>query len=335
MTENKWSEEQPPEWTGPPLGSTPPQQPWAPPTEPPIAPQPEAQAASSAPTTAGFGDMLLQVWRGVVSRLGVYLGVSVLSFVVVFAAAIASLKSLLPNGLSNAANSLLQGDTTVLDEIFANREYATDAEMAVFLEILREVGIVFGVLVAMTLVLQIVTGSVLTRYALADLAGARITLGEAVRTTPFGKVITNLLAIGALFIAVFFGFAVLCFFSLSVPAIGLLIFWALFFTFIIGAVWFGIGITFISAVVVGEGIGGFAAIKQALTLAKGRRLVIFGLAVLVSIASTVPANVFGTAITTFAEPGFTTFTLGNGFPYILSVPVTAVLSAVLYRNFKK
>ena len=221
--------------------------------------------------------MLLQVWRSFVGRIGVYLGVSAVSFAVVFIAAIASLRFLLPNGLSNAAESLLQGDTAVLDTIFANREYATDAEFAVFMEILREVGIVFGVLVAMTLLLQVVTGSVLTRYALADLAGERVSLGEAVRTTPFGKVLSNLLAIAALFIAVFVGFSVLCVISLSVPAIGILIFWALFFTFIVGAVWFGIGITFISAVVIGEGVGGFSAIRKALLKGKGARLVIFGL----------------------------------------------------------
>ena len=279
--------------------------------------------------------MILQVWRGLVSRVGVYLGVSAVSFVAVFAAAIGALGMLLPNGLSDEANALLKGDTTFLDTLFADIEYATDAEVAAFLEILREVGIMFGVLIAMTLLLQVVTGSVLTRYALADLAGQRLSLGEAFRTTPFGKVISNLLAIAALSSAVVAGFLVLAFISLSVPAIGLAIFWALLLTLIIGAVWFGIGITFISAIVIGEGIGGFGAIRQALVMAKGRRLVIFGLAVLVSIASTVPANVIGTAITTFAGSGFAVFTFGNGFPYILSIPVSAVLSAVLYRNYKK
>lgn len=334
MTDNKWSEEQPPEWTGPPIGSTPPQQPWAPPTQPPV---PAAPAAEPAPTDArvGFGELFMRMWRGFVGRIGVYLGVSSAAFAVVFTAAIATMRALLPNGLSDEANAVLKGDTKTLENLFADPEYATDAEIAAFLEILRQVGIVFAVLIVMTVVLQVIVGSALTRYALSDFAGQRTSVAEAFRTTPFLKVVSNLFALAVLGTAVFAAIAVLGFISLSVPVVGGFIFFALILTFVVFMVWLGIGVTFVNAVVVDENIGGFKAIRRALQLAQGNRLVIFGLAVLVSIASTVPANVVGTAITVLAEPGFTTFALGNGLPYVFSVPVSAVLAAVLYRNYKK
>lgn len=327
MTDNKWSEEQPPEWTGAPIGSTPATPQWQPPTG---APMPPAAPKPAAPARAELGPILRSVWRFLRARLALYVGGTAALSLVGLAVAVGLAQALFPNGLSEQAIAVLKGEELAL----AVSDSMSQAELDALMGVLGEVGTVAVLTILPVLLIQFICGSLITRMALGQAAGQTLTISEALRSTPFLKIFTSGMALTIWLIALFVPLILAMGVGAALGTIGILVSLAALMAFVAVIIWFGLGVTFISATVTDQNVGFFESVRRTLALAKGQRLVIFAAALIVSVCASLPVNLAVSAINTLAEFSFGTYFAAAILPVVLAAPSTAVLSAVLYRALR-
>ena len=195
------------------------------------------------------------------------------------AVAVGLAQAIFPNGLSKLAIAILKGE-----EIGFN-ETMTEAEVSAFMAVLGEVGTVAVLTVVPVLLVQFVFGSLITRMALAQAAGQTISIGEALRSTPLLKIFSSGVALTIWLIAMFVPLLLVVGVGAALGTIGILLTVAALMAFVVVAIWFGLGVTFISATVIDQQVGFFESVRRTLTLAKGQRLVIFAAALIVSICA--------------------------------------------------
>ena len=184
------------------------------------------------------------------------------------------------------------------------------------------------------LLVQFVFGSLITRMALAQAAGQTISIGEALRSTPLLKIFSSGVALTIWLIAMFVPLLLVVGVGAALGTIGILLTVAALMAFVVVAIWFGLGVTFISATVIDQQVGFFESVRRTLTLAKGQRLVIFAAALIVSICASLPVNLAVSAINVVADFSFVNYFGAAILPVVLAAPSSAVLSAVLYRAIR-
>lgn len=327
MADNKWSEEQPPEWTGEPIGSTPAAPQWQPPAGPPVP----ATAAQPARSSADLGGILRSVWKFLGQRLGLYVGGTAALTALAIAVSATVANALFPNGLSDEAIAILQGAETDL----LNSDQMTQAQLEALMAVLGEVGTVALLTIVPVVLIQFVFGAMITRMALAQVDGQTISSSAALRSTPFAKVFSSGIALTVSFLALFVPLIFVMGIGALLGSIGILLIVAALIAFVAVIVWLGLGVTFITATVIDENIGFFASIRRSLSIAKGQRLIIFAATLIVSICASLPVNLAVTAITAFSEFSFLSYFGAAILPLVLAVPSTAVLSGVLFRAIRR
>lgn len=329
MADNKWSENQPPEWTGAPIGSTPPPEAWQPPTAPPVA---DAPASTSARRRFDIGQALREVWTVISGRFVLFIGGSAVLVLVSILLASALAAAMFPAGISPDALSILDGSYGSGDD--AGLGTMTDAELNALITAIGEASTVLSLGFLPILLIQFVFGSAITRIALNDPAEPRMSLRDALTAVPFGKVFSSGVAVAVLLGGALVGLILASTFSLLIPAIGPLILIAVVLAGMVWMVWLGLGISQISAVAIGENIGGFAAIKRSLALSKGRRWPIFGLLIIVGLVASMPINVVASGILVLSDFNFVSYYISSLLPLVLSVPANAALASVIYKNLR-
>lgn len=328
MADNKWSENQPPEWTGAPIGATPAPEAWQPPTAPPV---------TASPTTAArrkfdIGLALREVWAAVSGRFALFIGGSALLVLVSILLASALAAGMFPEGVSPDALSILDGSYGSGDQ--PGIDTMSDAELTALMNAVGEASTVVGLGILPILLIQFVFGSVITRIVLNDPEQPRMSLRDALKAVPFGKVFSSGVAVAVLFGVAVVGVIFASAFSLLIPAIGPLILVAVALAGMVWLVWLGLGISQISAVAIGENLGGFAAIKRSLSLSKGRRWPIFGLLIVVGLVASMPINVIASGVLVLSDFNFVSYYISSLLPLVLTVPANAALASVIYKNLR-
>ena len=329
MADNKWSENQPPEWTGAPIGATPAPEAWQPPTAPPVTSSPNAAAPQRR---LDIGAVLRDVWTGLTSRMALFVGGSVLLVLVSIAAAVALTSVVFPDGLSADAIGILNGTYAAPES--GDFEYMTDAEMQQLLTAIGEASTVVALGILPVLLIQFIFGSAITRIALNSPDQPRMSLGEAIKATPLAKIFSTGIALTVVLAVALIVMMIGMFFSLSIPAIGLLVFFGIAVAAMVWMVSFGLGVTPINAVVISENIGGFAAIRRSLAMTKGRRFAIFSAVLVVSLLASMPLNVIASGILLLNPFSFFMYFVSAMLPVALSIPATSVLTSVLYKHLR-
>lgn len=298
------SENQPPAWKGTPE---------VPPIEPTPEPAPQPQTAERL----DFGSLLGRVWelvradwrRHFLNAFVIAAGFSALAIILV---------SVGVQNLSDEAWGVLNGETLPISE------EPTAAELEALFQVLLEVFSLLGWLLPALLIAQLVISGFSTRLAMNHRFYNR-----GIQRIPWVKLVT---AHFTTFLILTLMFApMIAAFVTNQISLGLL----LLLVTIVFAVWFGIGIVLLTPLVMAEERGGLEAVRHTLAYAKGRRLVIVGISLLVGILGSLLASTITQFVSLLPGTGDALwyFVVTNFIPLALSLPLSAIASTVLYLNY--
>ncbi len=300
------SEEQPPAWQGKPSDPNPDPQLVVPP------------APTRSENRLDFGALLGRVWEVLKTDWRKYF-----SQAFIIAAGFSLLAMLMISigvqNLSDEAWALLNGESPQISE------QPTTAELEALFALLVEVFSLLGWLMPALLIAQLIISGLSTKIALNhpyyDLK---------IESVPWVRLITANIAVTLILVLLFAPMIVA--FVTNQISLGVLL--ALIATGV--AIWFAIGIILVTPVVLDSNLGGINAVRSALSIAKGNRLAIVGVSLLVGIIGSLLASTLTQFLSLLPASGEALwyFVVTNFIPLALSLPLSAIAASVLYLNYK-
>ena len=299
------SENQPPEWQGKP-------EPPNPLPAPEVSPQKEAIARLDfGGLLARIWDLLKSDWRGHFAwGFLISAGFSILALLLV---------SFGVQNLSDDAWALLNGQTLEISD------EPTSAELEALLQVVLEVFSLVGWILPALVFGQLIIVGQSTKRAMNHSAYA-----ANMQSIPWVKLITANLAVTLILIVMYAPMLVA--FITSQVALGVL----LLLIAIVFSIWFGIGIILLTPVVFDLRLGGIQAVRATLLRAKGHRLMIVGISLLIGILGSLLASTLTQFLSLLpnTSEALWYFVVTNFIPLALSLPLSAIAATVLYFNYK-
>jgi hypothetical protein len=328
----EWSEKQPPEWKGDPLGSP---VNWAPPSTPPLGATPVVTPV----TKVRFGDVMSLTFRTAKAHyfryFGVALGFSAIAALVISVFAVAQYRA---GSLSDAAVQLLvTGDTGTSSD-----QPLTGEEIEALLSTVTSLMMLISVFALVGLIAQFLTQTILTARALsrmsaspevASLKFSWLSVLRAQLISFFWLIVFAIPSVIATIILVT-GFKKDDQNTFAAKLVLLLV--TLMF-FMILAIWFAISTLTLTPHAIAKNQGGFKNVAETIRLSKGMR----GTSFLVVLVSSALIGLPGGVISTFVQ--FTTMKLSAETQLVayfvaqfisaaITIPFTCIAISALYAT---
>lgn len=299
------SENQPPVWQAKPQVPSP-------------EPSPEVVTPARQAKPLDFSGILSRTWELLRADWSKHFS-RAFAIAALFSVVAIALVTLGVQNLSAEAWAVLNGETLEVSQ------QPTAAEIEALIGVLLEIFSLVGWLLPALLLAQLLIAGLSTKRAMKhSIYDAKI------NGIPWVKLLTANIAVTLILILMFAPMLVA--FATNQVSLGiLLLLIALAFS-----VWFGIGIILLTPVVIDLNVGGISAVRATLRVAKGRRLMIVGISLLIGILGSLLASTLTQLVSLIpaTSEALWYFVVSNFIPLALSLPLSAIAATVLYMNYQ-